>query len=213
MPSSDIVASRSKSGIQTSATGDSYIPSSTRADGSKRKEIRVRPGYRPPEDVEVYKNRTAEAWKHRGRGGVPGAESVPHNDNEIKSEAQSKNAKRREARRKAAAATKATEPDLDTTGANIAHSINGLQIGDTKSTDAVTLADEETEKEKKARSLRKKLKQAKELRQKRDQGETLLPEQFTKVMKIHELIRELDRLGFDADGVKREKQPEAKDGG
>ena len=66
----------SKAGITTSATGERHIPASTRADGSVRKEIRVRPGYRPPEDVEVYKNRTAEAWKNRGKGGVPGAEDL-----------------------------------------------------------------------------------------------------------------------------------------
>jgi hypothetical protein len=34
---------------------------------SKRKEIRVRPGYKPPEDVELYKNRAAAAWKNRGK--------------------------------------------------------------------------------------------------------------------------------------------------
>ena len=67
----------SKAGITTDeSTGERYIPSSVRADGSKRKEIRVRPGYKPPEDVELYKNRAAAAWKNRAaRGGVPGAEN------------------------------------------------------------------------------------------------------------------------------------------
>jgi len=31
----------------------------------------------------------------------------------------------------------------------------------------------------------------------------LLPEQLAKVIKINELIRELDALGFDAEGEKR----------
>jgi hypothetical protein len=37
--------------------------------------VEVRPGYKPPEDVELYKNRAAAAWKNRGKGGVPGAEN------------------------------------------------------------------------------------------------------------------------------------------
>jgi len=44
------------------------------------------------------------------------------------------------------------------------------------------------------------LKQAKDLRNKKEQGEGLLPEQIAKVIKINELIRELDALGFDAEG-------------
>jgi partner of Y14 and mago protein len=36
-------------------TGKRYIPSSTRPNGTKRKEIRVRPGYQPEEDIKRYK--------------------------------------------------------------------------------------------------------------------------------------------------------------
>src|ERR1700754_743142 len=93
------------SGIRKLSNGESVIPSSTRADGSVRQEIRVKPGYRPPEDVEVYKNRTAEAWKNRGKNGVPGAQVVGSEEREPPHKAAAnKNAKRREARRKAAAA-------------------------------------------------------------------------------------------------------------
>src|SRR2546430_12419187 len=98
MPS---VETPSKSGITTSSTGERHIPSSVRADGSTRKEIKVRPGYKPPEDVEVYKNRTTEAWKNRGSGGVPGATLAE--DPEQNSASKNKNAKRREARKKAKA--------------------------------------------------------------------------------------------------------------
>ena len=58
----------------------------------------------------------------------------------------------------------------------------------------------EVEREKKARNLKKKLKQAKDLKSKKDGGETLLPEQIAKVIKINELIRELEALGFDSEG-------------
>ncbi len=50
------------------------------------------------------------------------------------------------------------------------------------------------------RTLKKKIRQAKELKEKKETGESLLPEQIAKVIKINELIRELDALGFDADG-------------
>ena len=55
------------------------------------------------------------------------------------------------------------------------------------------------------RNLKKKLRQARELREKKDSGESLLPEQFEKVIKIKELIRQLDALGYDAEGESKEK--------
>ena len=201
------------SGITTSTSGDRHIPASVRADGSVRKEIKIRPGYKPPEDVEVYKNRTAESWKARGSGGVPGAATV-----ESQSDGKSinnKNAKRREARKRA----KATEDVTPDGPENAMAETNGGQVkaadADSKPGPGATCnekseesqvtglaeqPDPEAEKEKQARNLKKKLRQARELRDKKDKGQNLLPEQFEKVIKINELIRELDGLGFDAEG-------------
>ncbi|KAI0136600.1 hypothetical protein BJ170DRAFT_19745 [Xylariales sp. AK1849] len=179
----------STSGIVTDETGDRHIPESVRADGTTRKAIKIKPGYRPPEDVEVYKNRTAETFRNRGKGGIPGTEGLKEQkaDSPSASAASNKNAKRREARKKA----KETQTDAPID----------------KSRDAPEPKDEEVdleaEKEKKARSLKKKLKQAKELKNKKDEGGSLLPEQIAKVIKINELIRELEALGFDADGEPR----------
>lgn len=106
----------SKAGIVISSTGERHIPASQRPDGSKRREIKIRPGYKPPEDVETYKNRTAEAWKTRGSSGVPGAAKVGEDDDDDdqrkgsgESKTSSKNAKRREARKKAKAAAEMGE--------------------------------------------------------------------------------------------------------
>jgi len=66
------------------------------------------------------------------------------------------------------------------------------------------IIDPEVEREKKARNLKKKLKQAKDLKEKKEGGAALLPEQFAKVIKINELIRELDALGFDSEGDPKE---------
>ncbi|KAL7922664.1 hypothetical protein ACQKWADRAFT_292041 [Trichoderma austrokoningii] len=181
------------SGITTDeASGERHIPESIRADGSTRKAIKIRPGYQPPEDVQVYKNRTAEAFRERGkRVGIPGAAGLQDEKPEQQSSAASnKNAKRREARKKAKADGDAKADN------NTAATATTTKDAEAKAEEA----DPEIEREKRARSLKKKLKQAKELKMKEDGGEGLLPEQIAKVIKMNELIRELDALGFDAEG-------------
>ena len=174
------------SGIVTDESGERHIPESKRADGTTRKAIKIRPGYRPPEDVEVYKNRTAENFRNRGKGPVPGADGLKDDKQAPPSSASgNKNAKRREARKKAKAAGE-VEGDAAPAPAE--------EAGKEEA------ADPEAEKEKKVRTLKKKIRQAKELKEKKETGESLLPEQIAKVIKINELIRELDALGFDADG-------------
>jgi partner of Y14 and mago protein len=185
MPS---VPTPSKAGIIESNTGERHIPSSVRPDGTKRKEIKIRPGYKPPEDVEVYKNRTADAFRTRGSGGVPGAEGLK-DEKEEGIASSNKNAKRREARRKA----------------KVAEEVGGSEGPDLREKHKQQdkpeeVVDPEAEREKKARNLKKKLKQAKELKEKKDGGTALLPEQFAKVIKINELMRELAALGFDGEG-------------
>lgn len=183
----------SRAGITTSETGERHIPSSTRADGSVRKEIRVRPGYRPPEDVEIYKNRTAEGFRNRGKGVVPGAEGLKDESETAKGgTAANKNAKRREARRKAAVAA----ADGNDAAAQAPAEVKATP-------ESALPADPEAEKEKEAKKLMKKLRQAKELKDKKEKGDVLLPEQFEKVIKINELIRQLEVLGFDAQGEKK----------
>ena len=219
MPSISSAHPRSTSGIITSETGERHIPSSMRSDGTTRKEIRVRPGYRPPEDVEVYKNRTAEAWKTRGSGGVPGAENIKSAEGTENAKANNKNAKRREARKKAMA-VEAEEKAADTSekgsdvavvngepdkvdkaeekGQDLSSSLNHDQKP--KDPHQETEALDRSEKEKRARKLKKKLREARELQEKKEKGEGLLQEQFEKVIRINELIRDLEKLGFNADG-------------
>ncbi|KAL8799747.1 MAG: hypothetical protein Q9182_005653 [Xanthomendoza sp. 2 TL-2023] len=217
MPSITPACSGTKSGIITSISGERHIPSSVRPDGSTRKEIRIRPGYKPPEDVEVYKNRTAEAWKTRGVGaGIPGAEVA---GNEATKSVSTKNAKRRDARRRAKEMGDENpiggggNGDLPQRqeGSSVLQDTVGTQAGSERDTlrkpekEAEPTLDAEAEKEKQARNLKKKLRQARELREKKDKGENLLPEQFAKVIKINELIRQLDSLGFDAEGKPKEQ--------
>ncbi|KAJ5093243.1 Exon junction complex Pym [Penicillium angulare] len=200
----------SKAGITTDAsTGERYIPSSLRADGSKRREIRIKPGYKPPEDVELYKNRAAAAWKNRGKGGVPGAETLSSGDDKVTPPADTtsanKNAKRREAKRKAKeneTPTSATEKKgSDSDNWRVPAPVAAPKKEDKPTEEPVDI---EAENEKKARNLKKKLRQARDLRDKKIQGEALLPEQLEKVIKINELVRQLESLGFDSNGESKE---------
>ena len=194
--------------------GDRHIPASVRPDGSTRKEIKIRPGYKPPEDVEVYKNRTAEAWKTRAGSGIPGSIIVEQDEGKA---VNSKNAKRREARRRAKTAEDGTQNGIDgeaesqIEGGIVEESpIAAVKASPTKDdwksepNNSEPTVHSEMEREKQARNLKKKLRQARELREKKDQGESLLPEQFAKVIKINELVRQLDSLGFDAKGERKE---------
>lgn len=214
----------SKSGIAVdAATGERFIPSSVRADGTKRREIKVRPGYRPPEDVELYKNRAAAAWKNRAQGGVPGAEGLKsdnsNNSNNngsggggATSAASNKNAKRREAKKKSKAAEDESGSAGGNGGRNIAQLDNWRSFaagrgGETKKAtedSAEKPEDPEAEQEKKARNLKKKLRQARELQDKKHEGESLLPEQLDKIIKINELVRQLESLGIDSNGDKKD---------
>ena len=189
-------AGNSASGITTTASGERLVASSVRPDGTVRKEIRIRPGFTPQEDVATYKNRTAEAWKNRGKGGVPGAEALGEKPSGKENAVTSKNAKRRAARKRAAAAVpeggdKDQEKEQEQETAT-----QPVQKQDERPEEA----DAEATKAKEARKLSKKLRQARELKDKREKGDALLPEQLEKVIRINELVRQLEQLGFDSNG-------------
>jgi partner of Y14 and mago protein len=200
----------SKSGIRTAEDGASFIPSSKRADGTTRKEIRVRPGYRPPEDVETYKNRSAEAWKNRGTSGIPGAEPVPQiSDN---NPAKSKNAKRREAARR-----KVAEDSIEATEHEVTSAMEKTKLSEhpDQHTEAwhdpsrLTTNESQTEEaaadqQKKIRNLLKKLRAVQEMREKRAAGEKLSPDQVMKIGKEGELLRDLKKLGYDGPELQAE---------
>ncbi|KAI3401648.1 hypothetical protein diail_9312 [Diaporthe ilicicola] len=203
--------------VTDESSGERHIPESVRADGSTRRAIKIKPGYRPPEDVEVYKNRTAEGFRNRAaKGGVIGADAAADESAAPSagggSAAANKNAKRREARKKAKAAEENGTAKGETGTAN---GDAGTGAGDKAKKDegpAEPAPDPEAEREKKARNLRKKLKQARELQDKKDGGQALLPEQIAKVIKINELVRELAALGLDSEGEPIKKEGDGPDG-
>jgi len=204
-----------KSGIKTTAEGESVIPASKRADGSTRKEIRVRPGYTPPEDVATYKNRNADAFKNRGSSDVPGLEPVSIYG--VDTESKSKNAKRREAARKKAQGHDGGD------GAQLAAAMKDQTLdGKEKlkqdwrtpsklAENPQCLVDEDAERQKKIRNLLKKLKAVRELKEKKAIGEKLSPDQIMKIGKEPELVRDLQKLKYDGpemNGVEHEEVDE-----
>ncbi|KAK6358680.1 hypothetical protein TWF730_008003 [Orbilia blumenaviensis] len=210
------------SGIQTLEGGSRVIPSSTRADGSTRPERRVKPGFTPAEDVVKYQNRTAEAWRTRGSGGVPGATEVVGDGGK----AGGAGKKKRRRGKKAGGASAGDAGGEEEEGEEGEEEVGGGGGDVTKegaedapaatSTTATTTSAAATaaepaktaeqqatiaaDVEKKAKGLQKKIRQAQELKSRKEKGETLLPEQLDKALRLGELIRDLEKLGIKYEG-------------
>ncbi|KAF3090525.1 hypothetical protein TWF102_009200 [Orbilia oligospora] len=196
--------STTTSGIQTLESGNRVIPSSTRADGTTRPERRVKPGFTPAEDVVKYHNRTAEAWRNRGSGGVPGATDVVGEGNK----AGGAGKKKRRRAKKGGAAGADGEGKGEDEGEE---GEEGAEEGGEAATPAAATTTSEPAKaegeaavsadvEKKAKGLHKKIRQAQELKSRKEKGETLLPEQLDKALRLGELIRDLEKLGVKYEG-------------
>ncbi|OZJ02752.1 hypothetical protein BZG36_03342 [Bifiguratus adelaidae] len=154
--------------------GERIVPASRRPDGTLRKEIRIRPGYIPQEDVAKYTNDRIEGAKSPRT--VPGA--VPGAPIKVQAEKKSKNQKRNE-KEKAAKTSgveeKATAPVKD-------------QVEEEPKMEA--------DPAKRKRALEKKIRQIEQLKEKQAQGGTLLPEQTEKISKLDELMKELEALSL-----------------
>ncbi|KAK5078384.1 hypothetical protein LTR64_003205 [Lithohypha guttulata] len=196
----DFKLKETSSGIQTSVDGQAFIPSSRRPDGTTRKEIKVRPGYKPPEDVETYKSRTTE-HRRQNANRIPGVDDddqkIPRVD-----ETKNRNAKRREAARKkkdddsgqdvgglqTAAPTSDTKnqtADLDTTSATVDIQLPAI--------------DQDQERQKKIRNNLKKLRAVHELKTKKATGEKLSTDQMMKISKEQEIVRDLLKLDYSGE--------------
>lgn len=182
-----------RSDMKTRSNGEQYVPASVRPDGTVRKEIRVKKGYKPPEEVEKYRNRTVAAWKDHGKGKVPGAE--PAETPEPKPAATR--------RRRPNKAKTAGEEGTNQEGGGEEKGVNGATEGNANGGEKQENAvDPEEAKAKEARKIAKKLRQARELSEKKQNGEKLLPEQYQKVLHMGDLVGQLEKLGFNTEGEK-----------
>ena len=180
------MSSQATSGIRTAADGQAFIPASRRADGSTRKEIKVRPGYQPPEDVERYQSKTAEAWRSKGGGGVPGVESESATQQE---EVKNKNARRREAARKKKELEQTSPEDTDEAMAK-------LQLTEDKQAHLDSKEEEDSERQKKIRNALKRLRAVRELKAKKLAGHKISADQLIKISKESEIVKDLVKLDY-----------------
>ncbi|KAG0004605.1 hypothetical protein BGZ80_004781 [Entomortierella chlamydospora] len=177
------------SGIQDK--GDvRVIPMSRRADGTIRKERKVRPGYTPPEDVAKYTNRVLDAIRPASSISslaTPPVNSSSSSSSTPKTKSQIKNEKRKAKRKEEGPSETnqskleredATKPSTDATPTTA--------IADTTTATAVAEF-APVDPEKKLRALNKKLRQAEQLKERQEKGEELLPEQLEKISKMDEL--------------------------
>ncbi|KAI4141348.1 MAG: hypothetical protein LQ340_007668, partial [Diploschistes diacapsis] len=78
------------------------------------------------------------------------------------------------------------------------------QANTTPNSNAEAEAEEQAERDKRVRKLKKKLREARELQERKERGAVLLHEQFEKVIRISELVRDLEKLGVGPEGESRE---------
>ncbi|KAG5456564.1 MAG: hypothetical protein BJ554DRAFT_3660 [Olpidium bornovanus] len=193
-------------------TAGRVIPQSRRADGTLRREIRIRDGYTPPEDVEKYANEKVAGRAKLAPGEVIGAPSHSPaargggGDRAQLTKAQKKNERRKAA--KAAAAVAAADDDDDAGRADAlpaAWSGEGERDGPGPAPAPATAArkadagggEEDgaaAAATKKLKGLQKRLRQAEGLREKRDAGDILRPEELEKVDRIEHLLEEIAAL-------------------
>ncbi|TKA23169.1 hypothetical protein B0A50_07199 [Salinomyces thailandicus] len=183
----------SNSGIRRLPTGDSVIPASTRADGSLRKEIKVKPGYKPPEDVEVYRHHRAAG---KGPRVVPGAEKAE----KIESSGGRKRGRRKGGNGGAGAHVEREGGEETAQGEHAAVSVNGADELPQLSQQQQQQQQEADDPAKEARKVAKKLRQARELKARQVEGGDLLPEQAEKVARIEELAKQLEGLDVGEEG-------------
>ncbi|KAI9030543.1 hypothetical protein DFJ74DRAFT_702834 [Hyaloraphidium curvatum] len=184
--------------------GERVVAATRRADGSLRKEIRIRPGYVPPEDVARYANQKVEGMKlpegYVVGLGVVDKNKAGHAPGEAeKSKAAKKNEKRRAKKKKGGEGgdEEGDQADGQTEPPVAATSAAGAAPADPAAAEA-TPADDQ----KHLRNLKKKLQQAKDLEAKKAAGDALLPEQEAKVSRLPELEDEVAALEAKLAGIK-----------
>ncbi|CAI8591500.1 unnamed protein product [Vicia faba] len=189
--------------------GERIIASTRRPDGTLRKEIRIRPGYVPPDEVAIYQPKPALMRKEMAShiGPPPGYD--PQLDSKPKTKAVKRNERKKEKKR-----LQVKETNLESTVVedsikqeavvveNAVHSltsqINELAVsGDSSVLVTPTInspeASEPQDLDKRIRALKKKIRLTEALQEKTGEQD-LKPEQLEKLAKLEGWRKELKQL-------------------
>jgi len=197
----------STAGIVYDPNGERIVPSTRRPDGTYRKEIKIRPGFVPPEDVGKY--RSAKQIEADQRAAIKGrvvglVRPEVAAAKAAMNKSQKKNEKRKDKRKDTKVEEVADSWDAESSQGTSEHSgvdkageAASSQVQDAtlippsqeESSSSSTTDPDELAKQLKA--LQKKLRQAEQLRSKTSTGGSLLPEQRKKVDGIADLEKQI----------------------
>ncbi|KAI5474840.1 hypothetical protein MNV49_002344 [Pseudohyphozyma bogoriensis] len=193
------------SGIHESFDGERKVAASRRPDGSLRKEIKIRPGFTPEEDVVRYRSirsqeqAAREAVKGRVPGLVPGSgQAAVQAVVAGMSKAQKKNLKRKEKRKEDADKSGEEEGEGEEDVPEDWDADEGEDKGKGgKAVEAVAPPPPPpppVEDSKRVKALKKKIRQAEQLKERDGMGLYLPPAERVKIASIPDLEAELEKL-------------------
>ena len=172
-----------EAGTNTSDSGYVIVPGSRRPDGTFRKDVKVRAGYVPQEEMPLYESKGKKLARELKESAPPGWSSlVDDKPLKPKTKAQLKNEKRK-AKKATTAPTRTTTTTTTTTDA--AKKEEKQEVAAEENTEELT---------KQLRTKKKKLKQIEEIQQKASTGVALNADQQQKLSKRSELEREIEEL-------------------
>ncbi|CAB4432085.1 unnamed protein product [Rhizophagus irregularis] len=197
MSSSKAISNPTPSGIVTIDNNERVIPATRRADGTVRKERRVRPGFVPQEDVARYKNPWVEETKPPP---PPPKPQLPKTKTQIKNER--RKLKKKEERNNENNLESINnehervveEDSLGQLQSKISEmSVNESNEFPTAPTASITIEQLENTT-KKIKVLEKKIRQMERIKEKQARGEALKLEEEEKLSKLESIQEELRRL-------------------
>jgi partner of Y14 and mago protein len=185
----------SLAGLVKDENDNFVVPESRRKDGTIRKERKVKPGYVPPEDIPRFQTRRGQSPKPSLPPGAP-VKAVDSKKGKENKEKKDQERKKKEADNLDRIARLLGDTHI---GAKMAKKSTASTTATTQSSTTPCSATKSNdqllyEREKKIKSLQKKLKQIEQLKARKDAGETLEVEQIVKLGRLEEFRNDLRKL-------------------